>query len=88
MHIDGWAFHPDGSNLSQENKEIYRRIKEAGTVSILEGMNGYSHKVYKGIADASVTDKEILVYCDAGNACFGGEVVRNGVRFVAKVYTD
>lgn len=37
---------------------------------------------------AEVSDHELMLYCDEGNAYFGGAVERQGSKYKVTVYTD
>lgn len=88
MYIEGWAFKENEEKLRDERFERYTKLDKKG-IEIEERSIGYAHTDYKGkIKDKSLNELDILLLCDGGNTCFGGEVSISGDYFKATVYTD
>ena len=88
MLIGGWAFRENEEKLRDERLERYAKLDKKG-IEIEEHSVGYGHVDYKGkIKDKSLSELDILLLCDGGNICFGGDVRINGDSFEASVYTD
>lgn len=90
MHIKGWAFEKNEEEMRDERFNRYKQLNkddiEIETVSL-----GYAHTDYKGkIKNKELSELDILLLCDGGNTCFGGEVNISSDKssFSATVYTD
>lgn len=88
MHIGGWAFGENEEKLRDERFERYTKLDKKG-IEIEECSPRYGHTDYKGkIKDKSLNELDVLLLCDDGNTCFGGEVNISRDCFKATVYTD
>lgn len=94
MNIPGWAFtanEEEGAqkNITSEfNSVIVKNIQDYVVENV---KSGYAHKMYHGYLKEGcpeITVKELAVYLDGGNLCFGGTGSISGSRFEIKVYTD
>lgn len=94
--IDGWAYKENEEELAEENRKmefnsvVVKHIQDWVVVESVK--SGYAHKTYTGYlkeGHPEITLKELLVYLDGGNLCFGGRgsIGENG-RFSATVHTD
>jgi len=91
-HVAGYAFT---TAADTESKARQDRYKELGAMPIKpihvdSSSPQYGRNVHAGRVFAdNISDLDILIWCDRGNTCFGGTVLRgtNG-NFQAIVYTD
>lgn len=94
--IDGWAYNKNEKELAEENREsefnsvVVKNIQDWVVVESVK--SGYAHKEYRGYlkeGHPEITLKELLIYLDRGNLCFGGRgsIGANG-HFSAIVHTD
>lgn len=88
-HIPGWAFKPNETELRDASYARLDELKSSGRRLTVTGKTtGYGRAVYRGIADADLSDRDIALLCDS-HPCFGGSVERNSDgTFVAAIYTD
>ena len=88
MHIEDWAFKENGEKLRDKRFDRYKQLNK-GDIEIETVSPGYAHTDYKGkIKNKELSELDILLLCDDGNTCFGGEVSISGDYFKATVYTD
>ena len=90
MHIDGWAFKENEEKLRNKRYEQYKQLNR-DYIEIESAKIGYMQNTYYGkIKNKELTPLDILLICDDGNTCFGGEVSVDSdkSKFTAVVYTD
>ena len=95
MNVDGWAFTDNEDGGASENRKSEFMFAVDGKIDwvVVESVKtGYAHKTYCGYlkeGHPSITLKELLIYLDGGNLCFGGRgVIYPNGRFEATVHTD
>lgn len=96
MNVDGWAFKENERELADENLKteftsvVIKNIQD--WVEVTSIRPGYAHTEYKGYlkeGHPEITLKELLVYLDGGNLCFGGRGnIGSDGKFTAIVHTD
>lgn len=87
-YVAGWAFSTNEKEESLRRRERYKELLKSGNIQIFSSSPGYAQREYRGTFDGAYTDEDILIFCDHGNTCFGGNVSKNGRTFTAVVYTD
>jgi len=70
----------------------YQEIKHLREGRVRRTSTGYAHVVYAVVVDdetRQLSNKDLVILCDEGNACFGGKVrSRSGEEATVEVYTD
>ncbi len=95
MNIDGWAYtaDEDQKQIDNQKSELMFALDGKNDYVVVESVStGYAHKTYRGYlkeGHPDITLKELLVWLDGGNLCFGGrgQIYSDG-RFEAIVHTD
>ena len=95
MNVDGWAYTKNEVEGAQDNATMEFHsvvVKNIADFIVLENRtSGYAHCTYRGYLKPGcppLTVKELLVFFDGGNLCFGGRGTINGDKFEVAVYTD
>lgn len=90
MHIDGWAYEPNERELSKQNYERYQELKLIKDQIKVESIsNGYAQTTYKGVCPPDMSPKDLAIYLDSGNLCFGGRCsIDSEGKFNCVIYTD
>jgi len=73
------------------NAEWYEANKGLAENRVKFVRSGYAHAIYSVVLDDQtrpLTDHDLVVLCDRGNACFGGSVRRGINTATVEVYTD
>ena len=88
--VSGYAFTSDYKTEMAKRSERYEEIKHLADKMSIKRTPAYAHTKCSGelIEDVELSNLDILLLCDRGNTCFGGEVYRYGKTFTASVYTD
>lgn len=91
-HVAGYAFTGKWESESKKRRERYEELGQFAVTPfrIDSRSTQYGRNVYAGeVLSDGMSDLDILLWCDRGNTCFGGTVLRgtNG-NFQAIVYTD
>ncbi len=95
MNIPGWAGTVNEDEGAQKN--ITSEFNSVAVKCIQDYIvvesekSGYAHKIIKGYlkeGHPSITVKELAIYLDGGNLCFGGDGIISGNKFEIKIYTD
>lgn len=75
----------------RRNAERFEEIKHLVN-RVTRISNGYARTTYNVVLDeetSKLSDHDLIVLCDDGNACFGGNVgIRSGGSAPVAVYTD
>lgn len=72
------------------NSKRFKEIEHLRDRVKFEG-SGYAHARYTVTLDAEtckLTRRELMVLCDQGSACFGGDVCWLGNKASVEIYTD
>jgi hypothetical protein len=93
MYIDGWAFKENEDELMKRNQAIYNDLVDRNIKDnvVVEGtISGYANiKKYGKIKEGfKISERDLAVYLDGGNLCFGGESTINGTSFAVTIFTD
>lgn len=95
MNIDGWAFtanENEGQIENQKSELMFALNDKSDYVVVKSKSHGYAHTTYRGYLKEGhppITLKELLIWLDNGNLCFGGRgSISPGGKFEAVVYTD
>ncbi len=96
MNIDGWAYTENEDEKEQENRTMEFHsvtVKCIQDYVVVERTTpGYAHTTYTGYLKEGhppITLKELLVFLDGGNLCFGGRgYINSDGKFEAIVHTD
>jgi len=95
MHIEGWAYKENEEEKAQKNRTeefnlvVNRSINDY--VVVERKKPGYAHITYTGHlkpGHPGFTVRELAVFLDEGNLCFGGRGSIKGDNFEITVYTD
>lgn len=74
------------------NFERYQEIKHLREGRVRRTGGGYAHTLYAVVIDdetRALSNDDLVILCDEGNACFGGVVrSRAGKEATVEVYTD
>jgi hypothetical protein len=94
VYIEGWAFSSNSGFLAKQNRETEQRIEQYKDFIVVENTNvTYARNSYSGYikedCPIKISEKELAIYLDSGNLCFGGVCeIRGDGHFTCRVYTD
>lgn len=91
IHIDGWVFNSKANELATQNQERYKELKETlpELINVVSSGSGYAQRTFNGTCPPDLSEKDLAVYLDRGNLCFGGRCSINARgEFICVVYTD
>lgn len=94
MNVNGWAFTANESQGQIDNQKSELMFVLGGKndwVIVESTSTGYAYKTYRGYlkeGHPKITLKELLIWLDNGNLCFGGRgnIYANG-WFEVTIYT-
>lgn len=87
--VPAWAGSQRGQAQAHDRYQQLSRFVER----IPRGMSDYGRKIYdldmtNDLDLGGLTDSDLVLLCDGGNACYGGRVERTATRTRVVVYTD
>ncbi len=87
--IEGYAYTKDEKAEAERRYKRYQEIKDI-PIKITDQKVSYAHRTYWGVIPdgVEISNRDIAIWCDRGNTCFGGSVSRKGQNFVCTIYTD
>lgn len=99
MYISGYAFGKDAQERSTARKTRYLALTKMNAealakddrpiIEVKHTTRECNQDHYAGVVnDPTLSELDILLFCDFGNTCFGGTVERYETNFTAMVYTD
>lgn len=93
MYIDGWAYKENESELQQKNLNVFNDLvqKEAYKHITVEYVSvGYAKTTKAGTVSNGfeISERDLAIYLDSGNLCFGGESTIGNGKFAVTIYTD
>lgn len=77
------AFLRANADRYRQIEHLRERVEPAGS--------SYGRTSYRVVLDSAshgLSDNDLIVLCDQGNACFGGRVERGATHAIVDVFTD
>lgn len=88
-HVSGFAYLGNEAEIRKSRQAKYNQLRgyvvKLTSIDHLGTRSVYQGEIPEGL---DLSDLDIALICDGGNACFGADVSRHGNTFTCTIFTD